>query len=358
MTSVVTVQPHGARAYDVTVGTGVRASVVDAVGSATRVALVYTASTAALARGTADVLAAAGAAVTLVDVPDGESGKTLETAGSCWERLGRAGLTRDDVVVGVGGGAVTDLAGFVASTWLRGIRVVHLPTTVLAMVDAAIGGKTAINTAAGKNLVGAFHHPDAVICDIETLQTLPAAELASGMAEVVKAGFIADPAILELIEHDPGAALDPTGPVLPELIRLAIRVKAEVVSEDPTEQGRREILNYGHTLGHAIERAESYLWRHGEAVSVGMCFAAQLAGAVGRLDQPTIDRHTAILSSIGLPTTYRGDRWEQLGEGMRVDKKNRGSHRRFIVLDGLARPVGLDDPSEESLVAAYRLVSA
>ena len=161
------------------------------------------------------------------------------------------------------------------------------------MVDAAVGGKTGINTAAGKNLVGSFHEPSAVLVDLQTLETLPADELVPGSAEIVKAGFIADPVILDLIEADSGAALDPTGPVLPELVRRAIRVKADVVGADLRESHLREILNYGHTLGHAIERREGYRWRHGNAVSVGLVFAAELARAAGRLDDATADRHRA-----------------------------------------------------------------
>ena len=212
-------------------------------------------------------------------MPDAEEGKSLAVAGFCWEVCGQIGLTRGDLVVSLGGGAATDLAGFVAATWMRGVRVVHVPTTLLAMVDAAVGGKTGINTGAGKNLVGAFHEPSAVLVDLALLDTLPAAEITAGSAEIVKTGFIADPVILELIEADPAAALDPTGPVLAELIRRSIQVKAEVVAADLRESHLREILNYGHTLGHAIERRENYRWRHGAAVSVGLVFAAELARA-------------------------------------------------------------------------------
>ena len=352
----IPVTPEGQTPYDVTVGAGTRTELATAIGPATRTALVHTSSLRWLVDEAADVLTAAGVDVHLHEVPDGEAAKSVDVAAACWDRLGAAGFTRDDAIVGVGGGAVTDVAGFVAATWLRGVPVVHVPTTVLAMVDAAIGGKTAINTSAGKNLVGAFHHPTAVLCDTEVLATLPDVELISGMAEVVKAGFISDPVILDLIEADPRAPLA-RGVVLAELIERAIRVKADVVSDDPTEQGRREILNYGHTFGHAIERAEGFHWRHGEAVAVGMCFVAELAGLLGRLDAATVDRHAAVLTSIGLPTAYRGDRWAELADGMRVDKKNRGRHRRFIILDGLATPVGVDDPPEEMLAAAYEKVS-
>ena len=259
-----------------------------------------------------------------VEIPDAEDGKNLAVAGFCWEVCGRVGLTRSDVVVSLGGGAATDLAGFVAATWMRGVRVVHVPTTLLAMVDAAVGGKTGINTAAGKNLVGAFHEPSAVLVDLATLDTLPRDELVAGSAEIIKAGFIADPTILDLVEADPVAALDPAGAVLPELVRRAIRVKAEVVASDLRESHLREILNYGHTLGHAIERREEYRWRHGAAVSVGLVFAAELARAAGRLDDATADRHRRVLASVGLPTTYAPGVLPELVESMRGDKKARG----------------------------------
>jgi 3-dehydroquinate synthase len=241
---------------------------------------------------------------------------------------------------------------------MRGVRVVHVPTTLLAMVDAAVGGKTGINTAAGKNLVGAFHEPSAVLVDLATLDTLPRDEIAAGSAEIIKAGFIADPTILDLVEADPVAALDPAGSVLPELVRRAIQVKAEVVASDLRESHLREILNYGHTLGHAIERREEYRWRHGAAVSVGLVFAAELARAAGRLDDATADRHRSVLASVGLPTTYAADALPELLESMRGDKKARGGVLRFVVLDGLAKPARLEGPDTALLETAYAAVSA
>jgi 3-dehydroquinate synthase len=290
-------------------------------------------------------------------VPDGERAKDAEVASMCWETLGKAGLTRSDAVVTVGGGATTDLGGFVAATWLRGVRVVHVPTTLLGMVDAAVGGKTGINIDAGKNLVGAFHEPGTVLADLDALRTLPAEDVAAGMAEVVKGGFIADPVILDLVEADPKAALDPDGDVLAELVRRKIQIKADVVSADLHESSLREILNYGHTLGHAIERREGYRWRHGAAVSVGLVFAAELARAAGRLDQETVDRHRVVLESIGLPTAYDRDALPELVQVMLGDKKTRAGKLRFVVLDGLARPGRLEDPDPELLAAAYRAVS-
>ncbi|MGY4389437.1 3-dehydroquinate synthase/3-dehydroquinate dehydratase type II [Streptomyces sp. TE12347] len=291
-------------------------------------------------------------------VPDGEAAKTADVAAHCWQRLGRSGFTRTDVIVGVGGGATTDLAGFVAASWLRGVRWIAVPTTVLAMVDAAVGGKTGINTAEGKNLVGAFHPPAGVLCDLAALDSLPVEDHVSGLAEIIKAGFISDPVILDLIEADPAGARSPRGPQLPELIRRSIQVKADVVSSDLKESGLREILNYGHTLAHAIERSERYTWRHGEAVSVGMVFAAELAALDGRLPVEEVARHRAVLTSVGLPVTCRGDRWPALLDTMRVDKKTRGARLRFIVLDAVGRPAVLADPAPELLEAAYARIAA
>jgi 3-dehydroquinate synthase len=348
---VATAQP-----YDVVVGRYLRAELLDAVGSSA-VAIVHQPTLVESAEALRTVLEYLGSPVYRIEVPDAEDGKKLSVAGFCWDVLGQVGLDRSGTVVGFGGGAVTDLAGFVAANWLRGVRVVHVPTTLLAMVDAAVGGKAGINTDAGKNLVGAFHEPAAVLVDLATLHTLPRAELVAGMAEVVKAGFIADPVILELIEADPAAALDPSGPVLEELIGRAIRVKADVVAADLKETHLREVLNYGHTLGHALERREGYRWRHGAAVSVGMVFAAELARLAGRLDDAAAQRHRAVLSSIGLPTSYDADALPELVEGMRNDKKTRSGVLRFVVLDELAKPGRLEDPDPELLAAAYAAVS-
>ncbi|MDQ3761927.1 MAG: 3-dehydroquinate synthase [Actinomycetota bacterium] len=348
---VATAQP-----YDVVVGRYLRAELLDVVGSGP-VAIVHQPTLVEPAETLRTVLEYLGSQAYRIEVPDAEDGKTLAVAGFCWDVLGQVGLDRTGTVVGFGGGAVTDLAGFVAANWLRGVRVVQVPTTLLAMVDAAVGGKTGINTDAGKNLVGAFHEPAAVLADLEILQTLPRAELVAGMAEVVKAGFIADPVILERIEADPVAALDPSGPVLEELVGRAIRVKADVVAADLRESHLREVLNYGHTLGHALERREGYRWRHGAAVSVGMVFAAELARLAGRLDDATAQRHSRVLSSLGLPTGYDADALPELLESMRNDKKTRSGVLRFVVLDGLAKPGRLEDPDPELLAAAYAAVA-
>lgn len=237
------------------------------------------------------------------------------------------------------------------------MRWVPIPTTVLGMVDAAVGGKTGINTAEGKNLVGAFHPPAGVLCDLAALESLPVNEYVAGLAEVVKAGFIADPTILDIVEADPAGAAKPDGPYVRELVERSIRVKADVVGADLRESGLREILNYGHTLGHAIEKLERYSWRHGAAVSVGMVFAAELGRLAGRLDDDTADRHRRVLELLGLPTTYDGGAWSRLLDTMRIDKKSRGDRLRFVVLDALAKPGILEAPDPQLLAAAYAEVA-
>ena len=345
--------------YDVVVGRGLLASLPGLLGERVKRVLVIHPRALRLTGDTVrEELASAGFTALTAEIPDAEEGKHIEVASFCWQVLGQNDFTRSDAVVAVGGGAVTDLAGFVAATWLRGVKVIHMPTSLLGMVDAAVGGKTGINTAEGKNLVGAFHPPAGVLADLDTLDTLPKNEMISGMAEVIKCGFIADPAILELIEKDPAAVSDPRSDAARELIERAITVKARVVSEDLKETGQREILNYGHTLGHAIELAERYSWRHGAAVSVGMMFAAELARSVGRLSDADADRHRSILESLGLPITYRRDRWQALLDGMRRDKKSRGDLLRFVVLDGVARPGILDVPDTSLLFAAYQEIAS
>ena len=344
----------GDRPYEVLVGRDLAGELPSLVEGAARAAVLYSAP---LRERAERVAAAAGARALLVEVPDAEQGKTVEVAARCWDELGSANFTRTDVVVGVGGGAVTDLAGFVAASWLRGVRWVPVATSLLGMVDAAVGGKTAVNIAAGKNLVGAFHPPAGVLCDLDSLATLPADDLLAGLAEVVKCGFIADPRILELIEADPAAAADPRGAVLRELVERSIRVKAEVVGVDLLESGLREILNYGHTLGHAIEKREKYTWKHGHAISVGLIFAAELSRLGGRLDEATARRHRDVLESLRLPTAYAAEAWPELLAAMRVDKKARADTLRFVVLDALAKPGILTGPDEALLERAFAEVA-
>jgi 3-dehydroquinate synthase len=339
--------------YPVVIGKGLLGDLADQLAGRNKVAILHQPTLEATAEAIRSYLADKGIEAHRIEIPDAEDGKSLQVLGFIWDVLGRIGLDRRDALVSLGGGAATDVAGFAAATWLRGISIVHVPTTLLAMVDAAVGGKTGINTEAGKNLVGAFHQPAAVVVDLATLETLPQREIVAGMPEIVKAGFIADPVILDLIEADPQAAMDPTGEVLGELIRRSIIVKAEVVAADERESGLREILNYGHTLAHAIEALEHYQWRHGDAVSVGLVFAAELARVTGRLDDETADRHRSILLSLGLPVSYYESALPALLEYMMGDKKNRAGVLRFVVLDGLAKPGRLEGPDPMLLAAAY-----
>ena len=359
MSEPVLVPVESAAPYNVVIGRGLLGDLVDLAGrtGAAKVALVHAPTLAATAEVIREALQDSGLSTFLLETPDAEDAKTLDVLGFCWDVFGQIGIERTDLVVALGGGSVTDLAGFAAATWVRGVKVIQVPTTLLGMVDAAVGGKTGINTGAGKNMVGAFYEPTAVIADLATLETLPRNELVAGMAEVVKCGFIADPEILRIVEADADRAVDPTGPELAELVRRTVQVKATVVAADLRESDLREILNYGHTLGHAIEKREKYRWRHGAAVSVGLVFAAELARAAGRLDDATADRHLTVLHALGLPTTYDPDALEDLIKTMGSDKKTRAGTLRFVVLDGLAKPGRLIGPDPSLMAAAYSVIA-
>ena len=348
----------GVDAYDIVIGRALLADVVASVGSkATKVLIVHQTALQASADLLSDSLRAAGYEPVQAGVPDGEDAKRVEVAAWCWGLMGQADFTRTDVVIGFGGGAATDLAGFVAATWMRGVALIHVPTTLLGMVDASVGGKTGINTSEGKNLVGAFYAPQAVFCDLDTLATLPRNELLAGFGEVVKYGFIADAQILKLLENNLEAATDVNSEEFFEIVERCVTIKARVVSEDFKETGLREILNYGHTLGHALELTERYSWRHGAAVSVGMMFAAELARLAGRLSEDNVDRHRRILESLGLPTKYRADKWQQLLGAMQRDKKSRAGTLRFVVLDAVEKPTIMAAPTTEMLFAAYQEIA-
>jgi 3-dehydroquinate synthase len=355
---MTTIPVGGDLPYQVVIGAGVLGELPAMVGrDAHPVVVIHPGGLGRQARPVCQVLRKAGYLVHAEVIPDGEAAKDLDTVAGLWSRLAARRVSRSGTIVAVGGGAASDAAGFVAATWLRGVRLVLVPTSLLAMVDAAVGGKTAINIAAGKNLVGAFHPPAGVLADLGFLASLPPREYVSGLAEVIKAGFIADPRILELIEAGPAAAAQPGGPAEPELVERAIRMKAQVVSADLRDSGPREFLNYGHTLGHAIELAECYRIRHGEAVAIGMMFAARAAVLAGRLDEQTAGRHAEILRAAGLPVSYAGAPWPALREAMAVDKKTRAARLRLVVLDGVARPGILNDPPERLLRQAYAEIS-
>jgi 3-dehydroquinate synthase len=348
---------EGTAAYEVVIGRNLLDQVPSMLIGAKKVMIVHPVGLSVSAEALRDSLIGAGFDVVLAGVPDSEDAKRIEVAAFCWGILGKSDFSRTDMIIGFGGGAITDLAGFVAATWLRGVGIVQIPTTVLAMVDAAIGGKTGVNTAEGKNLVGVFHSPKGVLVDLETLASLARNELVAGFAEIIKCGFISDTQILDLVERNIQEATDSSSELFLELVTRAIKVKAIVVAEDFREEGLRETLNYGHTLGHAIELAERYKWRHGAAVSIGMVFAAELARLNGRLSMAEVQRHRDILASLGLPVSYPADKWPQLLANMRIDKKARAGSLRFIVLDEIGKPRIMHAPTDEILFTAFQEIA-
>ena len=357
MTETTIIPVTGVDPYDVIIGRGILAStLIEQLGTrVAKVLIVHPPTLGAKANALRESLSGR-YEVLLAEVPDAEDAKRVEVAAFCWQIMGQTDFTRTDAVVGLGGGATTDLAGFVAATWLRGVRLVQCPTSVAGMVDAAVGGKTGINTSEGKNLVGSFYAPTAVIADLDTLDTLPRNEILAGFAEIVKCGFIGEPEILDIIEADVDRVTDPASDEFRRVVELSIGLKARVVSEDFKEAGLREILNYGHTLGHAIEHAERYRWRHGAAISVGMVFAAELGRIAGSLSDAAVDRHRSILESLTLPIDYPLGRWKTLLATMQRDKKARAGMMRFIVLDEVGKPSVLAGPEEAILFAAYQEV--
>ena len=291
-------------------------------------------------------------------VPDGESGKSSATLLQVWNWLGAAGFTRSDLVVAIGGGATTDFAGFASATWLRGIDWVAIPTTVAGMVDAAVGGKTAINSEYGKNLIGSFHSPKAVLVDFSWLETLTDRDYSAGLAEVVQAGFIADGEILNLLRGKTVTMIRKDNATVKEIFTRAIAVKANVVSQDFKENFAREALNYGHTLGHAIELESRFSMRHGECVAIGMAFMAQLQFALGMITKELAQDHLDILENLGLPTSYKRGAWPILLANMSLDKKSRGKSLRFVTITGIGKTDRLENPDEKLLYSAYEKVSS
>ncbi|WP_304325944.1 bifunctional shikimate kinase/3-dehydroquinate synthase [Bifidobacterium thermacidophilum] len=352
--------------YDVRIGVGTSNHLAEVLGDRpVRIALIHTAPVQRHSDRARALLRQAGYEVSDVLIPDAEAGKTIEVANGIWQRLGNEGFTRSDAVVGLGGGAATDLAGFVAATWMRGIRYVNCPTSLLAMVDASTGGKTGINTPQGKNLVGSFYTPAGVLADMRTLETLPNDIFIEGLGEVAKSGFIRDPEILSILENHAQQLREfngstflgsPLEDVVEELIERTVKVKAYHVSNDLREAGLREFLNYGHTLGHAIEQIEHFKWRHGNAVAVGCVFAAELSSILGYTDQDLVDYHRQLLGSLGLPISWSGGDWDSVLTLMHRDKKARGNTLRFVVLEGVGHPIHLDDPPIEAVHEAFERI--
>jgi 3-dehydroquinate synthase len=336
------------------IGRGLLHEVSKGLDGVKKVLILHPVALAATAEAIREDLSTKGFEALIAEVPNGEDSKRIEVAAFCWGIMGKADFNRNDAVIGLGGGATTDLAGFVAATWLRGVRSILIPTTLLGMVDAAIGGKTGVNTAEGKNLVGAFHMPHRVIIDLDTLETLPKNDLVAGMAEVAKYGFISDPWILEALTDS--EATNPKSELIEELILRSVAIKQRVTEADFREAGEREYLNYGHTLGHAIELAERYKWRHGAAVSIGMMFAAELALLSGKLSEKDVELHRSVLGGLGLPLSYKADKWDQLLATMQKDKKSRSGSLRFVVLDGIGKPGMLHAPTPELLFTAFQSI--
>ncbi len=350
---VLTVHHGPDRSYPVVIRTGCLTEVgawLRRLGIGGRIALVSDETVARLyAEPVLEALEAAGFRASLIALPPGEGTKQIPFLLQLYEAFLDAGLDRSSAVVALGGGVVGDLAGTAAATYMRGIPWIALPTTLLAMVDAAIGGKVAVDLPRGKNLVGAFHPPRAVLADPRVLETLPPEERAAGMAEGIKAALIGDPELWALL------AEPPAGPLPPDWIRRAAAVKVRIVSEDPLERGRRILLNLGHTTAHALERLSGYRLRHGEAVAVGLTAAVQLASALGLLEDPSLGAALeARLTAWGLPTRYAGPPPEAILAAAAHDKKGRGGRLRWV----LPRRVGVVEVVEAPPEAAVRAALA
>lgn len=272
----------------------------------------------------------------LLEVPEGEATKSLDVAAELVEEMAARSLHRGDLVVTVGGGVISDLGGYVASIYNRGLRVLHVPTTLLGQVDAAIGGKTGVNLSRGKNLVGTFHQPEAVVCDVGVLGSLPEEEFVSGLAEVIKYGLIDDPRILDHLSSHRVAVAERDPDALIDMVAASVRVKAKIVAADERESGLRAHLNYGHTFAHAFETVTGYSLRHGHAVSLGMMAAAYASHELGWIQDSFVDLHRRTLQDAGLPVRA-GFQFDDLEPAWRLDKKYSGGVR-FVLLRGPAEP--------------------
>lgn len=347
-----TVPVSSERNYQIEIGTTWQSSLTDWVEGRKKVVLITTETLRSKISLTGEL-----SNIDVIEIPEGESGKSASIIEKVWNKLGELDVERKSLIIGLGGGAVTDLAGFAAATWLRGIDWVAVPTTIAGMVDAAIGGKTGINSPSGKNLIGAFHSPLAVLIDLSWSKTLSDRDFSAGLAEVIKCGFIKDPEILKLLSGRTVKDLRSDDYLLEELIERSAAVKAEIVSADFKESELREILNYGHTLGHAIEIDSNYQIRHGEAVAIGMVFVAELAQEVLGLSDQVVEKHRAILKSFNLPISYRTGVWQDLLKSMQNDKKVRAGSLRFVALQDIAHCTRILAPSSDALERAYEKIS-
>ena len=329
----------GERSYPVHVGAGLldRAELIAPLLIQRRVAVVTNPTVAAfhLDR-VAAALAREGVEVVRIVVPDGEEHKDWRTLNRIFDALLEQRCARDTTLIALGGGVIGDLAGFAAAIYQRGVPFVQIPTTLLAQVDSSVGGKTAINHPLGKNMIGAFHQPQVVVADMETLETLPERELRSGLAEVIKHGLIRDAAFFAWIETHLDRLLARDPDALEHAVVRSIVIKAEIVGQDERERGLRALLNFGHTFGHAIETGLGYgAWLHGEAVAAGMVMAADLSRQLGYLSEAESARIRSLFERAGLPTAVRGITPERMQQLMRLDKKAKGGRVHFVLLEGL-----------------------
>ena len=345
---------HAEREYEVFVDCDWKTELVSLAKERTRIAIIHSEQMSQEIRVDADI----DAEIFYFSLPDGEQAKSFTTISQLWNWLGAAGFTRSDLIVGVGGGAITDVAGFAAASWLRGVDWIAIPTSVAGMVDAAVGGKTGINSDYGKNLIGAFHSPIAVLIDVKWLGTLSDRDFSAGMAEVIKSGFIAENQIIPLLSNQSLSELRIDGARVIALIEASVEVKAAVVSSDFKEGFAREVLNYGHTLGHAVEIHSKYSLRHGEAVSIGLVFAAELANIKGHLSTQLVDKHRELLSSLNLPISYPRAAWSELMPLLALDKKSRGKTLRFVAISAIGATLRMEDVTENELVTAYERISS
>jgi 3-dehydroquinate synthase len=355
---VAEIEVRAERTYSVRLTGDWRGDLSPLVTPRTRAAIIYPATMA----GQMPSFSFGNTEVLTLEIPDGEAGKSISVLEYIWSELAKNGFTRSDLIVAIGGGTVTDIGGYAAASWLRGIDWIAVPTTLAGMVDAAVGGKTGINSPYGKNLIGAFHSPSAVIIDSSWLKTLSDRDFSAGLAEVIKCGFIDDEEILSLIQGKNVAEIRNNTALVTNLIERSVKTKAKVVSEDFKESELREILNYGHTFGHAIERVSDYAIRHGEAVSIGMIFVAHLAAEKGLIDSALVERHRKVLSEVGLPISLANipgaGNWNSLYAAMGLDKKSRGSSIRFVVLNEVGNCGRLEGVTEDELKSAYEKVLA
>ena len=338
--------------YDVLIGCNWRDELSARASDRTRCAIVTTESMKAVIGN----LQAGDCEFVYCIIPDGEEGKSPEVLLKLWNWLAAAGFTRTDLVVGIGGGAITDIAGFAAATYLRGIDWIAVPTSVAGSVDAAIGGKTGANLDYGKNLVGSFHSPRTVLIDCSWFATLSDRDFAAGLAEVIKCGFIRDGQILNLLQNKTLHQVRSDEYLVLELIKRAVQVKADVVGGDFKESFDREILNYGHTFGHAVEKHAKYSLRHGECVAIGMAFMAHLQSDLGLITDEVRDLHLSLLTGLNLPVTYSSGDWPELRALMSMDKKSRGNTLRFVTISEIGKTDRIADVAQGHLVSAYEKV--